>query len=80
MPNIRGHNTILLISGKNRFSNIQFHVVTSECHLYSNISNSILTFQVPEMKIAEFVNSIDLDEVPQNEPPQLDLHCWHSSL
>ena len=77
---MRGQNTILLISGKSRFLHIPFHMVTSECHLYSNISNSILTFQVPETKIAECVNSIDLDEVAQTEPPHLDLHCWLSSL
>ena len=27
------------------------------------------------MKIAEFANSVDLDEVAHNEPPHLDLHC-----
>ena len=27
------------------------------------------------MKIAEFANSVDLDEVAQHEPPHLDLHC-----
>ena len=26
-------------------------------------------------KIAEFTNSVDLDEVAPNEPPHLDLHC-----
>ena len=31
-------------------------------------------------EIAEFPNSIDLDEVAQNEPPHLDLHCLPSSL
>ena len=29
----------------------------------------------PEMKIAEFANSLDLDEVAH-----LDLHCLHSSI
>ena len=33
-----------------------------------------------EMKIAEFANSVDLDEVAHNEPPHLDLHCLPSSL
>ena len=28
-----------------------------------------------ETKTAEFVNSVDLHEVAQNEPPSLDLHC-----
>ena len=31
-------------------------------------------------KIAEFANSVDLDEVAHNEPPHLDLHCLPSSL
>ena len=29
---------------------------------------------IPEMKIAEFANSVDPDEVAHNEPPHLDLH------
>ena len=41
---------------------------------------SELTLQLPETKIAEFANSIDLDEVAHNEPPHLDLHCLPSSL
>ena len=39
-----------------------------------------LTLSLPETKIAEFANSMDLDEVAQNEPPHLDLHCLPSSL
>ena len=31
-------------------------------------------------KIAEFANSVDLDEVAHNEPPHLDLLCLPSSL
>ena len=30
--------------------------------------------------MAEFANSVDLDEVAQNEPPHLDIHCMPSSL
>ena len=30
--------------------------------------------------IAEFANSVDLDEVAHHEPPQLDLYCLPSSL
>ena len=37
-----------------------------------------LTLYVPETKIAEFANSLDLDEVAHNEPPHLDLHCFPS--
>ena len=39
-----------------------------------------LTLKVPETKIAEFANSVDLDEVAHNEPPHLELHCLPSSL
>ena len=30
------------------------------------------------MKIVEFANSVDPDEVAHNEPPHLDLHCLPS--
>ena len=40
----------------------------------------VLSLQLPEMKIAEFANSVDLDEVAHNEPPHLDLRCLPSSL
>ena len=30
--------------------------------------------------MAEFANSVDLDEVGHDEPPHLDLHCFPSSL
>ena len=33
-----------------------------------------------ETKIAEFVNSVDLDEVAHHEPPHLELHFLPSSL
>ena len=36
--------------------------------------------KVPETKIGEFANSVDLDEVAHDEPPHLDLHCLPSSL
>ena len=40
-----------------------------------------LTLKVQETKIAEFSNSVRLDEVAHNnEPPHLDLHCLPSSL
>ena len=41
---------------------------------------AVLTLYEPEKKIAEFANSIDLDEVAPYEPPQLELHCVPSSL
>ena len=34
-----------------------------------------LNLSVPETKIAEFANSIDLDEVAHYEPPLQDQHC-----
>ena len=35
---------------------------------------------LPETKISEFANNVDLDEVAHNEPPHPGLHCLHSSL
>ena len=32
------------------------------------------------MKIVDFANSVDPDEVAHYEPPHLDLHCLPSSL
>ena len=43
-------------------------------------TQSNLTLSVPETNIADFANSVDLDEVAHNEPPHLDLHCLPSSL
>ena len=40
----------------------------------------LLTLSLPETQIAEFANSVDLDEVAHNEPPHLDLHYLPSSL
>ena len=31
-------------------------------------------------EIADFANSVDLDQVAHNEPPLLDLHCLPFSL
>ena len=36
--------------------------------------------QQPETRIAEFANSVGLDEVAHDEPPHLDLHCLPSGL
>ena len=41
----------------------------SNCHLLP--FNSLSTVA----KIPDFANSVDLDEVAQYEPPDLDLHC-----
>ena len=40
----------------------------------------LLILYVPERKIAEFANSVDLDEVANNEPPHPDLHRLPSGL
>ena len=39
-----------------------------------------LTFKAVEVKITEFANSVDPDEVAHNEPPHLDQHCLLFSL
>ena len=39
-----------------------------------------LTLSLPERKIAEFANSVDLDEVAHNEPPHQELRCLPSGL
>ena len=39
----------------------------------------LLTLKLPETKITEFANSVDLDEVAHHDkPPHLDLHCLPS--
>ena len=40
----------------------------------------ILTPKVLKMKVVEFGNSVDPDEVALNEPPHLDLHCLLSGF
>ena len=42
--------------------------------------NLNVLFQVPVMIIAQFANSVDLDEVAHDEPPHLVLHCLPSCL
>ena len=41
---------------------------------------SCLTLQLLVKKIAEFANSIDLDEMAHHEPSHQNLHCLLSSL
>ena len=41
---------------------------------------SIKCIMLTELKIAEFANSVDLDEVAHNEPPLLDLQYLPSNL
>ena len=44
------------------------------------VKDLTLKLHLPERKIAEFADSIDLDEVAHDEPPHLDLHYLPSSL
>ena len=37
-------------------------------------------FIITRDEIAEFANSVNLDEVAHNEPSHLDLHCLPSSI
>ena len=46
----------------------------------SDICPVLLTLYVPETQLAEFANSVNLDEVAHKEPPYQDLHCLPSSL
>ena len=39
-----------------------------------------VTLKFLKMKMVEFANSVDQDEVAQNEPPHLDLPCSTSVL
>ena len=39
-----------------------------------------LSFKTPDMKIVEFANSVDPDEVAHSEPPHLDLYCLLCNL
>ena len=48
--------------------------------IYRPLLRRELTLQVPEMKIFEFANSVDLDDVAHQKPPHLDLHCLPYSL
>ena len=58
-----------------------FTVLQNNCYFYHQVHlNFDSRCTLTETKIAEFANSVDLDEVAQNEPPHLDLHCLPSSL
>ena len=45
------------------------------CLVKKPVYDTALTLEESEMKIVEFANSIDLDEVAHNEQPHLSLHC-----
>ena len=46
----------------------------------ADMTNECLTLSVPETKITEFANSVDIGQVAYNEPPYLDPHSMRSSL
>ena len=54
----------------------RFYNLNEVFHILEGLVNSLTTRD----EIAEFANSVDLDEVTHNEPPHLDLHCLPSSL
>ena len=53
---------------------------TMSMYLFDSWLLGFLSLSLPVTKIAEFANSVNLDEVAHNEPPHLDLHCLPSSL
>ena len=64
-------------------SDIYFNIGNNKnlSNAYKKIDKTFfLTLKVPETKITELANSLDLDEVAHNEPPRLVLHCLPSSL
>ena len=44
------------------------------------LRKSVLNLSVTETKLADFANCVDFDEVADNEPPHIDLHCLRFSL
>ena len=52
---------------------------TSYSHHFKSLLQIYLGLDF-EAKIAEYANSVDLDEVVNNEPPHLDLQYLPSSL
>ena len=51
-----------------------------DCILSTRSLKPALTLKLPEAKIVEFANSVDLDEEAHNKPPLLDLHYFPSRL
>ena len=45
-----------------------------------SIKTTVITLELLETKIAQFENSVALDEVAHKEPPHLELHCLPCSL
>ena len=67
---------IFLLPKKGGASTKATHIFSAKhISLGKNFVNSL-----QDTQIAEFANSVDLDEVAHNEPPHLDLHCLPSTL
>ena len=67
-----GKQSIVSLTAKKN----SLYLTSMENNFYNNNLNSLTTIH----KIAEFANSVGLDEVAHNEPPHQDLHCLPSSL
>ena len=52
------------------------------CHMscVTKGMNKLLLLKSAELKIVEFANSVDPDEVAHDEPPHLYLHCLPCGL
>ena len=62
------------------FTPLRFPRWIAFCNMLFGYPHVSLNLSVPETKIAEFANSVDLDEVAHHEPPHLDLHRLLSGL
>ena len=87
MRQLRQDHTTLQLRQDLLISKTCFSLVKKEKLLHIFHQNPLLagvselTLKVQETKIAEFSNSVRLDEVAHNnEPPHLDLHCLPPSL
>ena len=77
----------MALSLPRKFSQDILSMYSSKTDLLAQLYNTMLNMFKYDMialnsrdEIAEFANSVDLDEVAHNEPPHLNLHCLPSSL
>ena len=70
---MRGHNLCFYA----KFTKIFLELYTK---ILPYLQLSYLELTIPEMKITEFTNMVDLDEATHNEPSYLDLYCLPSCL
>ena len=73
MPKVRNYGYF----PQRHLVNIVMRIETKTTMTVAYIVNSLTT---RETKLAEFANSVDLNEVAHNEPLHLDLHCLPCSL